>query len=151
MGKKTNVTGRTSTPVAVTSHAVRPHLNTVYFSTPLSLFNYQPKTYSYLDTQDFRRYHPLHEARPILNVHGTPARQGRRYVHNVRSQHRRYGPRLYTSLFPADMAKFSLPKKVLTCIRRKMRREVLFARGHGGARARRARPRYNERSFISCR
>jgi len=42
---------------------------------------------------------------------------------------------------------FSNPKKVLVCIRRKQRREVLLAKGRGG---KNARPRRNYYSDVRC-
>lgn len=53
------------------------------------------------------------------------------------------------SVSPA--VKFSVPSHVAVCIRRKKRREVLFARGVGGSRRRQRRPRWSEFSSVNCR
>lgn len=44
--------------------------------------------------------------------------------------------------------KFLVPAKTLVCVRRKQRREVLFAKGRGGGRHR--KPRYNSFSAWRC-
>lgn len=60
---------------------------------------------------------------------------------------KRYSQRLYS---PTHRIAFSNPSRVLICVRRQQRREVLHAfrkTGRGGHR----RPRYNHYSSISCR
>lgn len=46
---------------------------------------------------------------------------------------------------------FAEPKKVAVCIRRKTRKEVLFATGKGGSRKKQKPPRKSEFSDISCK
>lgn len=46
--------------------------------------------------------------------------------------------------------KFADPKGVLTCVRRGIRREVLFALGVGGQGGRKRKPRFTAASKISC-
>lgn len=45
---------------------------------------------------------------------------------------------------------FKSPRGVLYCVRRKLRREVLFALGVGGQAGRKNKPRLNAGSEISC-
>lgn len=55
-----------------------------------------------------------------------------------------------TATFNRSSVAFQTPSKVLICVRRKQRKEVLFAKrktGRGGQR----RPRFNYYSSISCR
>ena len=46
--------------------------------------------------------------------------------------------------------RFESPLKVVTCIRRKIRREVILARGHGGKGKRHRVPRRTWRSNVGC-
>lgn len=51
---------------------------------------------------------------------------------------------------PAGL-RFERARGVVVCVRRKERREVLFARGVGGSRMRKRNPRRTVHSFVSCR
>lgn len=53
--------------------------------------------------------------------------------------------------FPSHRLAFAASRKVITCIRRTMRRQVLFARGVGGSGRTTRHPRWNELSNVSCR
>lgn len=53
------------------------------------------------------------------------------------------------SMFSPIVQAFQYPKHVVTCVRRKVRKEVLFALGHGGRGSRRPKRR-NPRSNIKC-
>lgn len=55
-------------------------------------------------------------------------------------------------MFPSISAKvgFDVPDKVITCVRRKSRREVIFATGRQGGGPRKARSRRNEASNLEC-
>lgn len=46
--------------------------------------------------------------------------------------------------------RFESPFKVVTCLRRKVRREIMFATGRGGKGVRKRRPRRSWRSNVSC-
>jgi hypothetical protein len=46
---------------------------------------------------------------------------------------------------------FTHPKHVVTCVRRRERREVIHATGKGGRKAPQKRPRYNHNSNIRCK
>lgn len=55
------------------------------------------------------------------------------------------------SMWPVQSFKaFAEPEAVTVCVRRKQRREVIFASGRGGRRGQRP-PRFNWRSKIQCR
>lgn len=45
---------------------------------------------------------------------------------------------------------FSAPKDAVVCVRRKIRKEVLFAKGSAGSSRRRNRPHYNFSSTLKC-
>lgn len=46
---------------------------------------------------------------------------------------------------------FADPRRVMVCVRRKERREVLFARGVGGSKRRQRKPRRTPLSAVSCK
>lgn len=89
--------------------------------------------------EDRRTYHPLRRNRPTMR---TDARRTERLVlapleksPRARSVH--------------EYLAFKTPEKVVTCVRRKTRREVLFANG-GASKKRKRKPRRNWRSNIRC-
>lgn len=86
--------------------------------------------------QDRRHYHPLRAYAPAFSF-GSTARL---------PEPSRIQPRSQTKA----RITFSDPRKVLVCVRRKERREVLFARGVGGARGLRKGKR-GPFSHISCK
>lgn len=53
--------------------------------------------------------------------------------------------------FSRERVSFHSPRKVMVCVRRKERREVLFAKGVGGSRQRKRKPKWSEYSSIACR
>lgn len=52
--------------------------------------------------------------------------------------------------WPTAAVGFAVPRKVAICVRRKQRREVLFASGVGGSRRRQRKPRYSYYSAVEC-
>lgn len=88
--------------------------------------------------EDRRRFHPLRTLRPA----GALKRSSRRIVLPPASN--------LPGRFPPTGLSFAVPRKVAICVRRKTRREVLFAlkkRGKGSGARRRRRNRF---SSISC-
>ena len=85
--------------------------------------------------EDRRRYHPLRSQRPTMRTDG---RRTERLV--LDAKHR---PRLMHRLAFPD------PQRVVTCVRRKERREVLFATG-GASKRNKKRRRRTWRSNIRC-
>lgn len=114
--------------------------------TPLILPDLTP-SYSLVEVEDNRRFHPLFAARPIRTISGRMAAVGRAPRRMVSRFH---APGLVSpsSWVGGDRAAFRAPARVTVCVRRQRRREVIMARGLGGGRHR--RPRFNERSYISC-
>lgn len=49
-----------------------------------------------------------------------------------------------------NSVRFASPRGVIVCVRRKLRREVLFALGVGGQSGAKARPRFTAASAVSC-
>jgi len=90
--------------------------------------------------EDRRQFHPLASARPVGVVSRRDAR--------VLVERRKAAIRLPSS-FPALRLGFAVPEKVVRCVRRKQRREVIFAkrRTGAGARSRRSRDMW---SNVSC-
>lgn len=88
--------------------------------------------------EDRRYFHPMGPARPASAF--------------TRSSSRVVVPKWSTVGAAGVTAKlaFNSPSSVLVCVRRKSRREVLFAKGKGGRRGQR-RPKRNIWSSIKCR
>lgn len=55
------------------------------------------------------------------------------------------------SFFTPDKFRYAVPEKVAVCIRRKERREVLFAKRKTGKGSRRVRRRRNYQTAVSCK
>lgn len=90
-----------------------------------------------IEIEDRRKYQP--------SFHSPPRSLSRvARVLNTVPRTRTYRSRRPTALGAA----FSHPKTVLTCIRRKMRREVLFATGRSGSNP--GRRRRNRNSYFRC-
>lgn len=97
------------------------------------------------DVEDRRRYHPLADYSPPLTYRGSPAR--------VQAKQRFSRPHKMAGFITPTVPKrvaFKSPKKVLVCVRREQRKEVLFAlrktkKGSGGSR------RLTPFSEISCK
>lgn len=85
--------------------------------------------------RDLRRVPPKY--RVPTNLSGTRARM-------------RPAPSRIGSLYPSSLLTPAVPAKVWTCVRRKIRREVLFAAGVGGSRAKKRNPHHTETSKIRC-
>jgi len=102
----------------------------------LTALNFTTRPLTFLQTiEDRRDFHPEQAARP--------ARSFSRSVHSLAVPRQR-GGRL-----PIGVT-FENPTKVLVCVRRKSRREILFAAGHtgkGSALGKRRRSHYSE---IQC-
>lgn len=110
---------------------------------------------SYLDLraiEDRRFWYPeplLEPARAVSRVAdsfvttvGRPASRGRG---------RPFSLKKYLDAIPQDIFRFEKPENVAICIRRKERREVLFANRKRGKGSRQRKRRRNEYSDVSCR
>lgn len=90
----------------------------------------RPFVVSLLPVEDLRRYHPLGAARSVKVVTGHA-------VQPLRVARPGRPPRVHPQNVPSGLA-FAVPRKTVICIRRKRRREVLFAknvrRGSGSRR-----------------
>lgn len=86
--------------------------------------------------EDRRHYHPLGPARSPRVFSGHPVKP-----HVVRPSRGRSVP---------AKVRFAEPRKTLVCVRRKERREVLFARGRTGKGSGFGRKRRNKQSEITC-
>lgn len=113
------------------------------FSIPvanLRLPRYTPARYI---INDYRTFHPERSYRPLLRTSGARAvvfRPVQRANRSGRFSSRLHGPQ--TLLVQA-------PRKVLVCVRRRQRKEVLHALRKSGKFGQR-KPRYNSRSQIYC-
>lgn len=98
---------------------------------------------------DRRLYHPLGDVAPVF----APKRSQKRIVENVAVRHPRNGNKKVQFSKRSRRYKFSfaVPKKVELCVRRKQRREVLFAVRRTGKGARSVRRRRNYWSGVTCR
>lgn len=87
------------------------------------------------DVEDRRQFHPEQGARPARLISGV--------------RHRLRAPRVRGPRLPIGVA-FENPLRVLTCVRRKVRKEVLFAKRKVGRGAAKKMPRWSWRSNIQC-
>lgn len=87
--------------------------------------------------EDRRSFSPVRHARPAFSL----PRSAARVVMSPRPAFRQTKARLM----------FALPTGVAICVRRKSRREVLFASGGAGGRGRQRPRRRTEFSDVSCR
>lgn len=86
--------------------------------------------------EDRRTYHPQGAQRPARSLE--------------RSQHRLVIPQKKNAPRLSNRVQFDAPKRVLICIRRKIRKEVLFAKRKTGKGARARRHRRNYFSEVTC-
>lgn len=98
-----------------------------------------PARFSPHPVEDLRTWHPERFNRPALKFSGNPASV---VIGRTRSVGRKTG-------WPSHAVRFQDPNQVLTCVRRKTRREVLLALGRGGKNH--ARPKFSWRSKIHCK
>lgn len=94
--------------------------------------------------EDRRFFHPLGPARPAFAF---PKSAARVVVPRTRSRSAVDGAKART--LPHQLT-FAAPDRVLICVRRKRRKEVLFAKRKAGKRGQR-KPRRNYWSAISCK
>ena len=89
--------------------------------------------------EDRRAYHPISRAfRPAFSIP-----RAARIIRAVEPK----APRLWSAQTKSTLA-FAEPRRVLVCLRRQVRKEVLLALGKGGGGKR--KPRRNHLSEISC-
>jgi hypothetical protein len=86
--------------------------------------------------------------RPVVLSEIEDGRVYKDYPRRVSTRIARVRPRQRGPLAPL---KFDSPKKVIACVRRRERKEVIFAIGRAGRGAKRQRPKYNENSNIRCK
>lgn len=104
----------------------------------------RPRVYPVLNLrviEDRRTFHPLRELRPALTF---SRRDQRRIVEKAKAV-----PAPYRDPFPSLKLGFAVPKKVALCVRRKQRREAIFAFNKQGKGAKAPR-RFNEKSRQHC-
>lgn len=127
------------------SEAYRRFPSTSHIVAPLAFGGSDPL----LVFEDRRQWHPEGATRPARSF-SSPRH---RLVAHSRSTQK--NPDRFASVraFPASTfstVAFAAPSRVLICVRRQIRREVMHAMGHAGKVGQR-RPRYSEYSSISCR
>lgn len=99
--------------------------------------------------EDRRSYHPDGYVRPLRTLSTSRHRlTSRTVVHATRSTAKRNLPNLFS--LKNDRIAFQAPDKLLVCIRRKRRKEVIHATGQAGSRRAQKTPRYNQWSSIVC-
>lgn len=131
---------------------------TVTLPPPLPSPRLSPKA-PLLEVEDRRQFHFDSAQRSAKTVLGTPAaikvsdapRPGRNVPSSkksVRAQSNRYGPNVHSQT--KGKLVFAEPDRVVVCVRRQRRKEVLFAKKRAGKSGLR-KPRFNWMSKISCR
>lgn len=104
-----------------------------------------------VEVEDRRLFHFQGPDAPALDIDGRPARvtvRNRNRPKRHKPQAYRFGPKVHSQT--KGIITFEAPDRVAVCIRRKRRKEVLFAKrkaGRGGNRP----PRRTWLSKISCR
>lgn len=123
---------RVTSPIASRSRLLGPALSPL----PSLSVNFSPAPV----VDDRRAYHPLADYRPALTIDGRPAPVQRKAVTS------RFKP----LPLGREITAFAVPKTVSVCVRRGVRREVMFAKRltRKGSSARRSR---NFLSSVSCR
>lgn len=102
-----------------------------------------PTRHYILSHEDRRLYHPLDDVRPAKGLS--------KYASQITvTPYKRNKARPKAAPTP-DVFRFNAPQKVAVCVRRKTRREVLFALKRTGKGSRRRRRRRNYYSEVSCR
>lgn len=123
----------------------RVHVPSVYRDRPSVAFPafYRPPPVRLTVLEDRRSFHPAGLLRPAGVV---SRRDARRIVERAAPKAR---PLSYRDPFPSLRLGFAVPEKVVRCVRRKQRREVVFALGKTGkgAKARRRRDAFSD---IGC-
>lgn len=115
-----------------------------------SLLSSGPALSPLLEVEDARAWHPDPE-QGALTIGGRFARV---VVHSrpvVARANTIFSPSSYPVGFQVPVGvRFESPFKVVTCLRRKIRREIMFARNKAGKGVRKRRPRRSWRSNVSC-
>lgn len=102
----------------------------------------RPLRVSLSQVEDRRAFHPLSSWRPARLLSGHPAPP-------VVPKSAPPG-RSFRGRFPFHGLRFAVPERVVICVRRHERREVMFAKKRAGKRGQR-KPRRNWYSAISCK
>lgn len=104
-----------------------------------------------IEVEDRRQFHPDGALRPSKRLTGVPARVVvKKPVPLKRGTGFSFGDEFTRYAVVPWQLSFEDSRRVVVCARRKVRKEVLHARGVAGARGLR-RPRFNENSKISCK
>lgn len=149
MGKRGRDHSKTHTPISTRSvprFALSPSVAPTNYRAILDQF--RPVTLT--EVEDRRTHHPLGSFRPPRTVSGVAARVGLA----ERTVPARARPSLINRKLRSQtkaLVAFQEPNRVVMCIRRKQRRQVLHAKGIAGSRMRMRSPRKNAWSSISCR
>jgi len=124
---------------------------------------FDPTSYTFRDTATAHSYDPSYDYDENRNENRRKKNRHLRLIEDRRQHHPSYEDRPARSFNQANhrliaiglgasvpvAIGFNRPNKVLTCVRRKIRREVMFALNKTGRRGQR-RPKFNWRSFIKC-
>lgn len=121
------------------SKSSTPIADAVFLSRPLTgrLISNSPKAFDPLtEVEDRRTYHPLDAFRPAMDIGGTQTTQ-------------RVVKKSFKRQLPFGLS-FGVPETTAICVRRKTRKEVLFAKRKTGKGKSRRRPTRNWFSKIGC-
>lgn len=120
-------------------------------TTPVVLPRPSPVASPFLDNlikqevEDNRRWHPQQKSRANKTIYGGPAETRAR-----EPLKKKFGYRKLQSQTKAVLA-FGNPDRVILCVRRKIRKQVILALKSSGRAGRpNKRPRFTERSKIKC-
>lgn len=111
--------------------------DTIAIANPLLFFGLPFTSTLLREVEDRRTFHPSGSFRPVFSPPSDAP-----IFKAARSKR--------PSSFPSDALAYSIPDMTPTCIRRRRRREVIFASGKGGRRGRQRRHRRKWDSSIHC-
>lgn len=100
--------------------------------------------------EDLRRHVPQKAFRPLRSVSGAAVYPRVRFRYLPRNQPSYGDPYRFGSRSRSLSFDFVLPRHAVVCARRRIRKEVMFARNKAGRRGQR-RPRRSSRSSLVCR
>lgn len=117
---------------------------------PLDQNNYFKRSIPLNEFEDRRHFHPEGTRRPATTFRSLPAKLKVRDIPRQKANTYDYSAQSFT--YPSYALGFIQPKRVLLCVRRNIRKQVLHAFGIAGRRGLgRDGVKWNEDSKISCK
>lgn len=157
MGRRGNRKRRTRDANAISSRDALLRFEQQLFS-PAPTLSFNPRSEfsdsDVLDLDDRRRFHPEGDNRSVGSiprssrqlVSGAPSRGPGNHSRRVKT----FSPSAEVFSEPPSSVEYDKPEDVTPCVRRKQRREVIFAENKAG-RGGQKKPRWTKDSKVACR